>query len=425
MDERWLLSRRALLGGLGATGVSTLLARAGARAQPIPTRFVFVHVPEGLWATAQRPLSGTTKLGPIFEPLRPYQSRVLVLNGLHMTSRDHGPGLDRHARAMGHMLTGTEMLNDTSAGGISLDQKIANAIGAASPIRSLHLAVRIVYGDMNGRPLWSAPGRPVAALQSPWDAYRLIFGASPGKTPFDLRRSTLDHALRDLASLRVTLAASDRLRLDAYQEGLRDVERRLTTIPPPTNPGCQPPTLGTQVDVRDERHYEQIGQLHMDLIVQALQCGVTRVATLQYGNSNDQCAYSFLGVNNLGHDLARNNNGCDPTGAKKTTVYQWYARQAAALMGKLEAIPEGSGTMLDNTLVLWASEFGDSYSHAADKLTWLLLGNAEGRFRSGRILDAMGRSTNDLHTSLCNAFGISDSSFGNPAYCAGPLPDLA
>ena len=80
--------------------------------------------------------------------------------------------------------------------------------------------------------------------------------------------------------------------------------------------------------------------------------------------------------------------------------------------------------MLDNTVVLWASEFGDSHQHAADKLTWLVLGNAAGYFRSGRILDVQGRSTNDLHTSLCNAFGIKEQSFGNPAYCAGPLTEL-
>ena len=75
-------------------------------------------------------------------------------------------------------------------------------------------------------------------------------------------------------------------------------------------------------------------------------------------------------------------------------------------------------------MILWASEFGDSHQHAADQLTWLVMGNAAGYFRSGRILDAGDRSTNDLHTSLCNAFGIADPTFGNPAYCAGALPDL-
>lgn len=115
---------------------------------------------------------------------------------------------------------------------------------------------------------------------------------------------------------------------------------------------------------------------------------------------------------------------CDPSGTQKAIVYKWYAKQAATLIEKLKAISEGGGTMLDNTVILWASEFGDSCRHAADQLTWLVMGNAAGYFRSGRILDAGGRSTNDLHTSLGNAFGIADQSFGNPAYCAGPLPDL-
>jgi len=427
MDERWLLSRRALLGGLGAVGISALLPRGRARAQSVPTRFVFVHVPEGMWKTAQRPVSGTTDMGPIFEALQPHQPSILVLNNLNMKSRDQGPGADRHHRAMGHMLTGTEMLNDSNAGGISLDQKIANAIGGGSPIKSLHLAVRMIYADMNGKPLWSAPGRAVSAIQSPWVAYdRMFNGTTPpgGKPVFDMRRSTLDHSLREIAGLRATLPASDRLRLDSYQDSLRDIERRLMAIPPPATGSCQPPNLGTELDARSEKNYEQIGQLHMDLIVSALQCGLTRVATLQYGNSIDQCAYSFLGVNNLGHDLSHNNNGCDPSGSKKAVVYKWYAKQAATLIEKLKAIPEGAGTMLDNTVILWASEFGDSHEHAAGKLTWLVMGNAAGYFRSGRILDAGDRSTNDLHTSLCNAFGIADPSFGNPAYCAGALPDL-
>lgn len=80
--------------------------------------------------------------------------------------------------------------------------------------------------------------------------------------------------------------------------------------------------------------------------------------------------------------------------------------------------------MLDNTVVLWASEFSDSNGHAADKLMWMLMGNANGFFKQGRILDLGGKSLNDLHTSLGNAFGIADQTFGNPAYCAGPLTEL-
>lgn len=435
MDERFVLSRRAVLGSLGALGLSAFLPRRFARAQSsaIPTRFVFVHVPEGMWSGAQRPSAGGTNLGPIWEAIQPHQGKINVLNNLNMQSRDHGPGGDGHHRGVPHMLTGTEMVDESNAGGASVDQKIASAIGKSSPIASLQLAVRIVYGDTNSKPLWSGASRAVPAIQSPWEAYDRVFSGmvptmpSGGSTkpPPDLRRSALDYSLEEVASLRSKLAPSDQALLDSYQESLRDIERRLATMPAPATGGaCVKPDLGTKVDVKAESNYIKVGQLQMDLMVAALQCGVTRVASLQWGNSNDQCSYSWLGVNNLGHDLAHNNNNCDPSGSKKLQVFRWYAEQAKYLLDKMDAIPEGNGTMLDNTVVLWASEFSDSNGHNSDKLSWLLFGSAGGYFKTGQILDCGGKSTNDLHTSLCNAFGIADKTFGNPAYCKGPLPNL-
>lgn len=437
MDRRWLLSRRALLGGLGATGLATLLPRGYARAQAQPpTRLVIFHVPEGMWSGAPRPTAGGTDLGKIFEALQPYQSKILVLNNLSMKSRDHGPGGDGHHRGVPHMFTCTEMADENNAGGASVDQKIAGTIGGSSQFPSLQFAVRIVYGDTNGRPIWSGPSRVVSAMQDPWQAYDRIFsGMTPSmpstpammpKPKLDLRKSALDHALSEITSLRARLSASDRALVDSYQDSLRDIEKRLsmTTAPPAVAGGCTPPMLGGKVDVKAEANYPQIGQLQMDLMVAALQCGVTRVASFQWGNSNDQCTYSWLGVNNLGHDLAHNNNNCDPSGSKKLQVYRWYSEQFAYLLGKLSSIPEGTGTMLDSTVVLWASEFGESNGHSGDNLLWLLMGNAAGFFRQGRILNLGGKSVNDLHTSLCNAFGLADKTFGNPAYCAGPLTDL-
>ncbi|HVZ35771.1 MAG TPA: DUF1552 domain-containing protein, partial [Polyangiaceae bacterium] len=217
-------------------------------------------------------------------------------------------------------------------------------------------------------------------------------------------------------------------------DSLRDIERRLMTVSQTVaaasssgggaTAGCTLPVLGNAVDVKAEANYPAVGQLQMDLMVAALQCNLTRVCSLQWGNSNDQCTYSFLGVNTLGHDMSHNNNNCDPDGSKKLAVYRWYSQQFAYLLGKLASIPEGNGTMLDNTVILWVSEFSDSEQHAADKLMWLMMGNAGGYFRTGQVLDAKGRSVNDLHTSLCNAFGIADKTFGNPAYCAGALPGL-
>jgi hypothetical protein len=434
MNQRFALSRRALLAGFGAVSASGLVPGWTRRAQAaVPPRLILVHVPEGMWSGAQRPAAGGTNLGPILEALQPHQSRINVLLNLNMKSRDNGPGGDGHHRGVVHMLTGTEQIDANNAGGPSVDQKIAQKIGAGLPFASLQFAVRIVYGDTNSRPLWSAPGKVVPAMQSPWDAYKRVFASvpptagmpQPTQPKVDLRKSALDFALADTAALRLRLGATDRMLLDSYQESLRDIERRLSGLGgTPAPVGCAPPTLGNTLDVKSEANYPAVGKLQMDMLVAALQCNLTRVASLQWGNSNDQCTYSFLGVNTLGHDMAHNNNNCDPSHAKKLKVYRWYAEQAAYLLNKLNSVPEGAGTMLDNTVVLWVSEFSDSYGHQANKLMWLLMGNAGGYFKTGQVLDCAGRSTNDVHAALCNAFGIADRTFGNPAYCAGALPGL-
>ena len=428
MNQRWLLSRRALLGGISAAGISSLLPRGLARAQSaILPRLILVHVPEGMWNGAPRPQNGGTNLGPILEALQPYQSRINVLQNLTIASRDHGPGGDGHHRGVPHMFTGTEMQDESNAGGASIDQKVAQAIGGDSPFESLQFAVRIVYGDTNARCLWSGPGRVVLPMQDPWQAYDRIMGdvvpSDAPKPSVDLRRSALDYALEGVTSLRPKLAVADRERLDSYQESLRDIEKRLATSAP-AGSSCTPPVLGNPIDVKAESNYPEIGDLQMDLMVASLQCGLTRVATLQWGNSNDQCTYSWLGVNTLGHDMAHNNSNCDPDGSKKLTTFKWYSTRAKALLDRLDAIPEGDGTMLDNTIILWASEFGDSNGHNSNNLMWLLMGNAGGYFKTGQILDCGNRSVNDVHVSLGNAMGLSDQSFGNSAYCDGPIEAL-
>jgi hypothetical protein len=90
----------------------------------------------------------------------------------------------------------------------------------------------------------------------------------------------------------------------------------------------------------------------------------------------------------------------------------------------MQAVPEGTGTMLDNTVVLWVSEFSDSNGHRADDLLWLLMGNAGGFFQQGQVLNMDGRSASDVHATIGNAFGIADAKFGNPAYGDGAIANL-
>lgn len=418
----WRPSRRALLGGLAAVGSTAFLPRRPALAQAGSLkRFLVVHVPEGMWSDAARPAAGGSSLGPIFGPLDPFRDRLTVLDGLNLRSRDEGPGGDGHHRGVPHLLTCTEMADESNAGGPSIDQKIAASIGGDTTFQSLQFAVRIVYGDTNAALIWKGARDRLPAMQNPWEAYGRVFGSESmddAPPPVDLRKSALDHALSELNTLRGKLAAPDRERLDSYQTSLRDIERRLANIPAPGT--CSIPTLGDEADdPRAESLYPDMGKLQMDLIVAALQCDVTRVASLQWGNSNDQCSYPWLGVNKLGHDLAHSNDS-----ANKQTVFHWYAEQFAYLLGQLAAAPDGEGSLLDNTVVLWVSEFSDSNGHRADDLLWLLMGNAGGYFKQGQVLSMNGRSVNDVHATLQNAFGISEPKFGNPAYGDGMIESL-
>jgi hypothetical protein len=442
-NRNWLCSRRGFLGGLGAVGFGHLLPNGRlAHAQGTRKRFVVVYVPEGMWAGADRPAAGANTLGSIFDPMDPFRSKIVALNGLDLaTAINDRPGVDEHHR-LPHLLGCTKMLNGVTGGGPTLDQKIAKAIGANSTFESLQFGVQIIYTDGSGRLIWKAAGEQLPGMQDPWQAYSRIFGGGmgqpaqppqpgqpmPAPPAVDLRKSALDYSLGEIANVQSSLAASDRMRVEAYQSSLRDIEKRLQGLggggtTPGGGPGgvaaCSPPTVGAPIDLKAKANFPTISKLQMDLMVAAFQCGITNVATLQYGNSVDQCTYPWLGVNRSGHDLS---HGSNRTNQQK--VYRWYSEQFAYLLGKLQAVPEGAGTMLDNTVVLWVSEFGNSSSHSLRNLMWFLMGNVGGFFRQGQVLNVPGRSVSDLHVSITKAFGIPDDKFGDPAFCTGPVPGL-
>jgi hypothetical protein len=306
--KSWLCSRRAFFGGLGAVGFSHLLPRS-AQAQPgTPKRFIPVYVPEGMWAGADRPAPGANTLGSIFGPLDPFRSKITALDGIDLaTAFADRPGVDEHHRTP-HLLGCTKMIDGRTGGGPSIDQKIAQVIGGNKTFQSLQFGVQIVYKDGSGRPIWKARGELLPAMEDPWQAYSRIFGgqmgppAQPGQPgqperKFDLRKSALDYSLGEIANVQPRLAASDRMRVESYQDSLRDIERRLQGLQGPQagaepggqgGGGCAPPNVGAPTDIKAKANFPKISQLQMDLMVASLQCGITNVASLQFGNSVDQ-----------------------------------------------------------------------------------------------------------------------------------------
>jgi hypothetical protein len=441
----WPVSRRAFLGGLGAVGFSHVLPSGRlAHAQTgTPKRFVAIYVPEGMWAGVQRP--NATTFGPVFGPMDKQRAKIVAFDGFNLASAiADKPGVDNHHR-LPHLLGCTKMVNGVTGGGPTLDQRIAKVVGANSTFESLQFGVQIIYTDGSGRLIWKAAGEQLPGMQDPYMAYSRIFGGgmapapgpmpgpvTPGQpAPFDLRKSALDYSLGEIAGVQSRLGAADKMRVDSYQSSLRDIEKRLAGMagggggggvqpgPSAGTGSCAKPTMGAPIDLKNKNNFPAIAKLQMDLMVASFQCGATNVATLQFGNSVDQCNYPWLGVNRSGHDLS---HGGSRDG--QTKVYNWYSQQFVYLMDELQKRPEGAGTMLDNTVIIWVSEFGNSSSHSMSNLMWFMGGNLGGFFKTGQIIQNPGRSISDIHLSIAKGFGLPDEKFGDPAYCSGPVPGL-
>ena len=205
---------------------------------------------------------------------------------------------------------------------------------------------------------------------------------------------------------------------------MRDLEDRITNLPllgdnceiPPTPPGDAPDDANTM---------HLISQQQLDLMVMALACDVTRVASLQYSNGRNHTQFPWLGA------ACPTATSCPHAGdtdsvawAEWSTREAWFAEQFAYLLGRLQSIPEGEGTMLDHTVVLWANELAQGNTHSHDRMPFVLAGSAGGTLPTGRLLNFGGVSHNDMLVSLLNLFGLEHTTFGDPQHCTGPLTGL-
>jgi hypothetical protein len=161
-----------------------------------------------------------------------------------------------------------------------------------------------------------------------------------------------------------------------------------------------------------------------DLLVMALGCDITRVASLQWSRSVSNTRFTWLGIETGHHDLSHHGDDDEAAVEALTSINQWYATQFAALLTKLARVPEGDGTMLDNTLLLWCNELGKGNTHSRNDAPYVLAGGAGGALEAGRFLEYDEQPHNDLLVSLLNLMGIDDETFGNPEWCNGPLAGL-
>ncbi len=447
------LSRRAVLHGLGglAIGLPLLDAMLGKSAHAdgpeLPKRLIVMYTPNGavasnFWPTDPENPTSSAILSPLGLPgVDDHRADLLVLKGVDMLSALSGPG-DAHQKGTGHCLTGTELLpgdfaGDSGlsagwAGGISIDQAVADHIGQDSLFRSLELGVAVQGASVRSRISYRGAGQPLPPENSPYTAYQRLFGDSLGDPMTIERRSARRHAVLDAVAdqhtrLSAQLGREDREKLLNHLLGIEAIRARLDQSVLEFGGECLALDQGEPIDPDLVANMPSIGNLQMDLLAMALACDITRVGTLMWTNSTANHVLSFVdpAIVEGHHSLAHKGDEDTVKMHQNTLISTWYATQLAGLITRLKGIPEGAGSVFDNTVILWTNEQSKGNNHDSRGMPYLLAGSAGGYFSTGRTVEFEGDvGHNRLLVSLANSMGIETNEFGNPEFGTGPLPGL-
>ncbi len=436
-------SRRALLGsGLAALGALPFLSRglmkealAKEGAGPAQRLIVFFTPNEPVHADHWKPAGiqdgdALTSLRPMMESLEPHMQDILMVGEMEMQTRDaetHGAG---HV-GIGHMLTGRLVTPygpgapEFWASGASVDQHIAQALG----VDALTLGVRCGGANGNSRISYTGPSQPVHPQTRPDQAFDSLFSdfTLPPSELAELRSrrlSVLDRVAGDLQGLSNRLPSEAADKLDVHLTLVRELEQKLESD---TALECEPGDGPAALDYDANANVPLATLRQIDVMVEALACGITDVASLQIGNSgagNLTPLWADAGIDyntdchTIVHDWA---NGPSQL-QRRLDLESVHFRQFAYLLEQLAAVPEDEGSMLDHTLVLWTKNLG--YGHNSRRMLHMLCGGASGAVETGRYIERDGQGHNKLLASVCNLMGVEVESFGDAQFGQGAL-DLA
>lgn len=434
------LSRRALLRGAGVgLGLPWLeaMAATGAQAKP-PVRLAALYMPNGVNVDAWKP-TGTGRdfgLSPTLEPLRALKDQIVVMSNLWNANSIGGDG---HYVKEAAILTCATIKKTPGAdigNGVSVDQMAARKSGIETPLPSLELGVTPVaigvdavvgYTRVYGSHIaWSDATTPLAREINPKSVYERLFRAASGQSNNSAKMDTLllDRVLGDANKLRGQVGTADKIRIDEYMSLMRALEQRVQRASAGTQRTWKARVPMDAKAVPPERpadHAEHV-RLMMDMIATAFQTDTTRVATFMFGNAVSNVSFRFLeGVSAGHHDVSHHSK--DPDKLRQyQLVNKWHVAQYAYLLQRLSEMKEGDSTVLDNSMVLFASALSDGNSHNPHKLPLVLGGRGGGRIDSGQHLVYGDDSPlANLYVSMLDAFGAPVERFADST---GPLAGL-
>jgi hypothetical protein len=417
-----MINRRTMLHGAAAgvgvalsASMSTKIARAAAAQIRAPRRIIFflqnqgfdpaTCVPAGLDGSAS--LAGVTLPEPI-SPLEAYKDKIHIVNGLH--GKHTSPSHSAYFGALGGY-----------RGGIGVPpfaETIDHVISQKLPETILpHLCIGMdALENMKSRPTLatlsaSGPGKPLFMYSNPNDLYQMLFGGiatGDVKQRFEAR-SRVFNRIEQLAALDGTeLPASDRERYGSYVEGFRSVNglrERLATVSDHLK------QFAPSYDERflKPRYETDWHDALLDVGIAAVKAGLTNVLTIGSGRGEIFGSWKGLGIVEAGHNLGHMDQPENPIWIK---IRQYNCQMLVKLMQELESVPEGDGSMMDNTLIVYTSNNADKQHTSGATWPFILLGNGGGHIKTGQFTQLDGsRPINALYSTLLRTVGTPSDRF--------------
>ena len=430
------LSRRTFLRGAGVTVALPFLESMVPAQTPLSktaanpkTRLGCIYIPHGATMDKWTPATEGTgfEFSEILKPLEPFRDHLNVVTGLchpqagPTDGEDSGGALD-HNRAVAVFLTGSHPKKGAqSYVGTSLDQLIAEKLGQDTPLPSIELTIEEstltsdtgFSGAYRNTISWKSATVPLPMENSPQVVFERLFGDGSTDAQRKARRqqsiSLLDSVLNEVAGLQKELPAADRTRLSQYLEEVREIERRIQKAAQQAKSGVALPEA--PVGIPDD--FEEHLKLMFDLQALAYQAEITRISTLLYSHETSGTVYPKSGVRDGFHNASHHSNNRKNMD-QFAMLNRYHVSTLTHFFNKLKSTPDGDGTLLDHSLILYGSTLSDGNEHNHDPLPVILAGGASGRIKGGRhVKYAPHTPMSNLYMSLLDKFGIRQEKFGD------------
>ena len=425
------LSRRTFLNGVGVTLAvpfleSMIPARAlGQSAAAAPrTRLGCIYFPHGAIMPKWTPAAEGTgfELSEILQPLKPFYNQITVVSDLRHALAYGSGATANHNRSAAAFLSGAfAKVGAQPELGITVDQIVARHIGQDTPLPSLELMIEgssLNCGDglscsYRDTISWQGPTSPLPMQNNPQVVFERLFG--DGNTA-DLRKarreqslSLLDSVMGEAAALQRKLPQGDRRRLDQYLNDVREIERRIERAGQQLSDDLAVPPAPTGIPRDVEEHIK----LMYDLQVLAWQAEITRVSTFLVSKELSTAVYAKSGVRDAFHTLSHHSN-VQENKDRFAVLNRYHVSLFTYFLEKLQATPDGDGTLLDHSLVLYGSGMSDGNQHNHTDLPIIVAGGASGRLKGGRhVRNAKNTAMANLLVSMLRKLDLPEETFGD------------